>query len=89
VIPFVPDNRGQSDIVNGREELLYHTMTEAVEQIDRVLSGPARRRDVRLEPECGEARFGRNRFREEICTLVDETIDGEKQEQRLAGLSKT
>lgn len=65
-ISFVPDNVGQSDIVDRREELLYGTPDEAVTKIDQVCSDSDRRRDVRLDPARVEARFGRDRFRDEI-----------------------
>ncbi|WP_408957576.1 glycosyltransferase family 4 protein [Natrinema sp. 74] len=88
-IPFVPDNGGQRDIVDRREELLFGTPAEAVAKIDRVLSEPELRRDVRLEPDCVEARFGRDRFREEIRTVVRETLDGGDAPRRLEGPSTT
>ncbi|GAB3670285.1 glycosyltransferase family 4 protein [Halopiger thermotolerans] len=82
-IPFVPDNGGQRDIVDRQRDLLYRTPAEAVDKIDRVLSDPERRRDVRLEPDRVEERFGRDRFREEIRTLVRTALDGDSTERRL------
>jgi glycosyltransferase involved in cell wall biosynthesis len=76
-VPFVPDNGGQRDIVDRRRDLLYGTLDEAVAKIDRVLTDSDRQRDVRLDPERVEARFGRDRFREQIRSLVRETLDGE------------
>lgn len=73
-IPFVPDNGGQQDIVGRREELLYRTPTEAVEKIDRVFSqldGPP---SFRQAPEIIERRFGYERFRDTVQTLVDEAL---------------
>ncbi len=82
-IPFVPDNGGQRDIVDRREELLYRTTDEAVEKIDRVLTDPQLRRDVRIDPRPVEAQVGRDRFREAIQALVRATLDGDSIPRRL------
>ncbi len=47
---------------------------------------PGFRRDVRLDPERVEARFGRDRFREEIQSLVRGILDGEETPQRFEEL---
>lgn len=82
-IPFVPDNGGQRDIVDRREEVLYRTPAEAVEKIDRVLSDSQLQRDLRFGSERVEERFGRDRFCDEIRTLVRETLDGEQTESKM------
>ena len=77
-VPFVPDNGGQRDIVRNREELCYRTPAEAVDKIDRVLSDASLRRDVRQDPGEIEARFGRDRFRDEMRELVADTLAGRR-----------
>lgn len=73
-IPFVHDSGGQRDIVNGRDELTYGTVADAVERIDGVLSNPARQRAVRLDPATARRRFGRERFRTELRTIVADEL---------------
>lgn len=80
-IPFVPDYGGQRNIVDRRK--VYRTPDEAVGNIDRVLTHPELRRDVRLDPECVEARFGHDRFREEIRMHVQAAINGDATPRRL------
>jgi glycosyltransferase involved in cell wall biosynthesis len=74
-IPFVPDGGGQREIVHEREELLYETVEEAVERIDRVLSNPNLRHDLRAELDDIEERFGRERFRRNICAMVNHLLN--------------
>ena len=73
-LPFVPANGGQRDIVDGRESLLYHTVEDAVETVDRVLSSPERQRDLRPDSDDIEERFGRNRFRTRVRAVVREEL---------------
>ena len=77
-VTFVPDNGGQRDIVEGREELLYRTPAEAVEKADRVLSDDHLRHDLRRTPEAIEDRFGRDRFREEVREAVADELAGRR-----------
>lgn len=69
-LPFVPDNGGQRDIVNGQDDLTYATVDEAVERADRVLSNPDLQRELRMDPARVEDRFGRKRFHREVRHAV-------------------
>ncbi|MFC6824417.1 glycosyltransferase family 4 protein [Halopelagius fulvigenes] len=75
-VAFVPDNGGQQDIVEGRDELMYRTTEEAVEKVHRILSDDDLREEVRQTPDTIEERFGRDRFREEVRALAAEELDG-------------
>lgn len=73
-LPFVPANGGQRDIVDGRASLLYHTVEDAIETVDRVLSSPDRQCDLRPDPDDIKERFGRDRFRDQVRTVVREEL---------------
>ncbi|WP_227376995.1 glycosyltransferase family 4 protein [Haladaptatus halobius] len=73
-IPFVPNDGGQHAIVDGREELLYESPSDAVEKINGVLSDPSLQRDLRTRPDEIRRRFGRERFRDEIRTVVTDAL---------------
>ena len=80
-IPFVPDGGGQHAIVRDDDRLLYGSVEGAVEKVDRVLSNPSLQRELRRETGAIERRFGRERFKETIRTVVDDAVmtgvDGE------------
>ncbi|MBP1987797.1 glycosyltransferase family 4 protein [Halolamina salifodinae] len=75
-IPFVPNGGGQREIVHKREELLYESVEEAVEKIDRVLSDPELRRELRAQLGDIEERFGRERFKTTIRETVEQALYG-------------
>jgi glycosyltransferase involved in cell wall biosynthesis len=68
-VPFVPNNRGQREIV-GSDDLTYSTTEEAVEKIDRVLSDPELARELHRGTADIERRFGRRRFHREMREIV-------------------
>lgn len=74
-IPFVPDQGGQREIVDHREELVYDTVPQAVDRIDAVLSEPKRQAELRRTLGAVEERFGCQRFREEIRAHVQRLIE--------------
>ncbi|WP_458189882.1 glycosyltransferase family 4 protein [Haladaptatus sp. NG-WS-4] len=74
-LPFVPNSGGQREIVNNQSTLLYDTVSEAVENIDTVLSNPDLERELRTNLPSITERFGRNRFRTEIRAVVEEKLD--------------
>ena len=80
-LPFVPSEGGQHAIVRDDDRLLYESVDDAVEKIDRVLSDPALQRELRIGTEEIERRFGRERYRRTISAIVDEAVvtpvDGE------------
>ncbi|QLG60430.1 glycosyltransferase family 4 protein [Halorarum salinum] len=69
-LPFVPNDGGQRDVVDGRDELTYDTVDEAVERIDCVLSDPSLQRELLTDPGRVERRFGRDRFHREVRRAV-------------------
>lgn len=69
-IPFVPATGGQHAIVDDREELLYESVDDAVEKIDSVLSDPALQRTLRMGSRTIRRRFGRERFKETVRSVV-------------------
>lgn len=73
-VPFVPDNGGQREIVNDRDELVYNTVGEAVTKIDRVLASPSLQRELRTDAGEIEERFGRERFQRELRGVVREAL---------------
>ncbi len=82
-IPFVPAHGGQHVIVDDQSELQYESVSDAVEKIDRVLSeSPARQRELRTDPEMIRRRFGRERFKDEIRSVVAERLNGRRAVKR-------
>lgn len=70
MIPFVPNGGGQREIVGHKEALLYDSAAEGVEKIHRVLSDPVRQEALKPDVESIRNRFGRDRFKEEIKSVV-------------------
>ncbi|WP_254546544.1 glycosyltransferase family 4 protein [Halomarina pelagica] len=73
-LPFVPSDGGQHVVVRDDERLLYDSVDDAIETIDRVLSDPDLQRDLRVGPEEIERRFGRERFKEAVRRAVDDAV---------------
>jgi glycosyltransferase involved in cell wall biosynthesis len=74
-IPFVPDTGGPSVIVGDRPEVQFGSPEEAVGKITEVLSRPALQADLRSDPETIRRRFGRERFKKRIASLVDAALE--------------
>jgi len=78
-IPFVPANGGQHVIVEDRSELQYDSVADGVEKIDRMLSESSpSQRELRVAPETIRRRFGRERFKDEIRSVVAERLNGRR-----------
>ena len=73
-ITFFPDSGGQSEIVNERSELTYTSVSEAVENISRVLSTPALQSSLRTRAETIRQQYGRERFQARITSLVGASL---------------
>jgi len=73
-IPFVPDSGGQVEIVQELDILTYNSVTDAVEKADTVLSNQDIQRSIRDSFPDIEKQFGPERFKQEIRTVVDETL---------------
>jgi len=73
-IPFAPADGGQVEILDGCEELLYTSVKDAVQKMDRVLRRPSLQNHLRQQLPNIEKRFGTKRFQSEIRSLVDEKL---------------
>lgn len=71
VLPFVPDNGGQREVVGEQNTLTYRSVTDAVKSIDRVLSNKSLERRLRQNLPDPEHAFGRGRFRKTVRTIVE------------------
>jgi glycosyltransferase involved in cell wall biosynthesis len=69
-VTFVPDSGGQSGIVENQPEQVYTSPESAVDNICQVLSSPELQASLRSDPADIRERFGRERFQEEIASLV-------------------
>jgi len=71
-ITFVPDGGGQVDIVGREPQLLYSSVSDAVDKIVAVMRSPARQADVRkrLDERCDA--YSAARFVETIRSVVDQ-----------------
>jgi glycosyltransferase involved in cell wall biosynthesis len=76
-LPFVPNSGGQREIVNNQSALLYDSVSDAVENIDTVLSNPEFERTLRTNLPSITEQFGRDRFRTEIQTVVEGKLDSQ------------
>ena len=74
-VTFVPASGGQREIVGDRPELRYESVDDAIEQADAVLSRDEQPSDLRLDRGEIRRRFGRNRFKQEIRSLVADEVD--------------
>jgi len=70
-IPFVPRSGGQMEIVEADEQIMYDTIPEAVEKMDRVMGDDTLQRQIRSSLPDIEERFGRERFQAEIERVVE------------------
>lgn len=72
-IPFVPRNGCQQEVVDFTEEVLYETTAEAVDKMDRLLRDTELQQRVRSKLPDIKARFGRERFQDEIRAVIEST----------------
>lgn len=73
-VPFAPNSGGQKNILNNRDELLYDSVTDAVNNIDKVLSDTSLQDELTTSKEEIERRFGRERFKNEIREIVNNNL---------------
>lgn len=74
-LPFVPNTGGQCEIVNQCENLLYDSVEDAVDTIDRVLSSPELEASIRAELPCVAEAYGKSRFQREMRTVVTAALN--------------
>ncbi len=73
-IPFAPDSGGQVEILEGESRLLYESVPEAVEKIDRVLSDPSCQDDLQARVQAATSELGCERFASELSAAIDEVL---------------
>ncbi len=70
-ITFVPDTGGPPEIVGGDERVIFASIEEAVEKIDRVLSDPLLESAVQRDVARRGTAFSEERFMREIVEVVE------------------
>lgn len=74
-IPFVPANGGPGTIVDDPDHQTYHSVHDAVDSIEEVLTDPDLQRSLRSHPNEIERRFGCDRFQSAIRAAVRTALD--------------
>lgn len=74
-LTFVPKTGGQRAIVRNKPELLYGSVTEAIDAITTVLDEPRLQYELRMTPAEIRRRFGRERFQRQFSSIVDELLE--------------
>lgn len=69
-LPFAPNTGGQCEILDQHDELLYESLEDAVETIDRVLSSAEEESSLRAGLPTVEEEYGQERFQREISNIV-------------------
>jgi glycosyltransferase involved in cell wall biosynthesis len=70
-ITFVPASGGALEIVGNDSNLAYHSVADAVDKIDRMLSDPLLEANLRRAVEARRMLFNEERFVAEIADLID------------------
>jgi len=73
-IPFIRNASGQREVVNEQEEIMYDTVEDAVEKIERVLESADEQRRIRDDLPDVERQFGRARFKNTVQDLIEEDL---------------
>jgi len=69
MIPFVPDEGGQCDIVGGHTDLIYSSTEDAVEKIHSLLRHSSKAKQVRDRATLSR-KFGSSEFKEKISNVI-------------------
>jgi len=75
MVPFVPDNGGQREVVGRIDELLYTGISDAVERIEAVMRSESTQRELRSRLPDPESVFGLERFRRQVDEHVTRAAD--------------
>lgn len=75
VIPFVPNDGGQIEIVNFCNKVTYESEEEAAAKLDKAMKSDERVRKIKYELHDMKNKFGVRRFREEIKHIVERYIE--------------
>lgn len=73
-LPFAPDSGGQREVLGNDPRLLYATVDDAVEKMDRVLSDPTLERAVRSDLLDARPGLDPERFKDRIRLVVDRQL---------------
>jgi glycosyltransferase involved in cell wall biosynthesis len=71
-IPFVPDGGGQTEIINERPELKYHSTEDAVQKITKVMTDTELQQNLRSDLESTVTEYSTDQFKRSIRSLVTE-----------------
>lgn len=74
-LPFVHDSGGQREIVGDEDVLRYHSIPDAVEKIDAVLSDPDEQARLRRSLPDVEEQFGKARFQQTFAQVIADELD--------------
>ncbi|MCF2165492.1 glycosyltransferase family 4 protein [Halobacterium salinarum] len=72
VIPFVPDGGGQTEIIDERSELKYHSTEDAVQKITEVMTDAELQQNLRSDIESTVTEYSTDQFKRTIRSLVTE-----------------
>lgn len=75
-IPFVPNDGGQCEIVNHCEDVVYRSIEDAVDKMDRVMNSELKQQQIQKQLPSINKKFGPARFRNEIKDIVDKKLAG-------------
>jgi glycosyltransferase involved in cell wall biosynthesis len=70
-ITYVPNSGGPPEIVGRDERVVYHSIDDAVEKIDRMLADPELESVLRQDVELRRLQFTEQRFMDEILEIVN------------------
>lgn len=76
-IPFVPDDGGQVEIVDERDELVYADIEDAANKIANILSDPKQQSKLSNRLQERVNRFSTDRFEEKMQAIVSEELEEE------------
>lgn len=72
MVPFIPDSGGQVEIVGGEDRVTFSSPREAIEKIDRILSGSIDPTELRTSFQDPATAFSVTRFQNTISSIVEE-----------------
>lgn len=75
IIPFVPNGGGQTEIVNGKSDLIYENADDAVQKIIRVMENKELQQDVESDLQTTVAQYSTDRFKQSIRDIASETLE--------------
>lgn len=74
MIPFVPHQGGQVEIIDSDSRISYDPQSDVAGVISKVLSDERLQREIRSELPCVDERFGTERFKQQIQSIVESVL---------------